>query len=209
VAGGTETDSEPKAPLEAANARIAGLETARLRAETLFAVTQVLGKTLSLEDTFEAILTELRKVVPYDSCSIQVIQGNRLVIVSGYGFDGLGGLVGVGFDLDDEDNPGIQVVRSKRRQVFADVSRHPRFASQLYGGGRIRGWLCVPMVVGDRVIGVLSVDTFEPDFYTDDLAELATAFAAQAAMAIESVRLLETERAARRSAPPPNRSGAR
>ena len=35
-----------------------------------------------------------------------------------------------GFDLDDEGNPGIQVVRSKRRQVFADVSDHPHFASQ-------------------------------------------------------------------------------
>ena len=56
------------------------------------------------------------------------------------------------------------------------------------------------MIVGDRVVGVLSVDKFEPDFYDDELAELATAFAAQAAMAIENARLLETERAAREQA---------
>jgi PAS domain S-box-containing protein len=179
---------------------ITELQRAREHAETLLAVTQVLGKTLSLEDTFEAILGELQEVVPYDSCSIQVIHGDRLVIVSGRGFDDLGGMIGVGFDLDDETNPGIQVVRSKRRQVFADVSQHPHFASQEHGSGRIRGWLCVPMVVGDRVIGVLSVDKFEPDFYTEELAELATAFAAQAAMAIENARLLETERAAREQA---------
>ena len=135
--------------------------------------------------------------MPYDSCSIQVIQGNRLVIVGGRGLDDLGGLIGVGFDLDDETNLNSQVVRSKRRQVFADVSQNPHFASQEHGGGRIRGWICAPMIVGDRVIGVLSVDKFEPDFYTEELAELATAFAAQAAMAIENARLLETERAAR------------
>ena len=69
---------------------ITELQRARDRAETLFAVTQVLGKTLTLEDTFEAILDELQRVVPYDSCSIQVIQGNRLVIVSGRGLDDLG-----------------------------------------------------------------------------------------------------------------------
>ena len=126
-----------------------------------------------------------------------MIQGNRLVIVGGHGFDDLGGLIGVGFDLDDETNPGIQVVRSKRQQVFADVSHHPHFASQLHGGGRIRGWICAPMIIGDRVIGVLSIDKFEADFYTEELAELATAFAAQAAMAIENARLLDTERAAR------------
>ena len=173
----------------------------------------MLGKTLSLEETFETILGELQRVVPYDSSSVQVIQGNRLVIVGGRGFEDLGGLIGVGFDLDDETNLNSQVVRSKRQQVFADVSENPHFASELHGGGRIRGWICAPMIVGDRVIGVLSVDKFEPDFYNEELAELATAFAAQAAMAIENARC------SRPSAPPasrprrsvrrPSRSGAR
>ena len=36
------------------------------------------------------------------------------------------------------------------------------------------------MIVGDRVVGVISIDKFEPDFYNEELAELATAFAAQA-----------------------------
>ena len=178
---------------------ITELQRAREHAETLLAVTQVLGKTLSLEDTFETILGELQRVVPYDSCSIQVIQGNRRVIVGGRGFDDLGALLGVGFDLDDDNDPGTQVVRSKRPLVFADVSNEPGFTSELQGG-RIHGWICAPMIIGDRVVGTLSVDKFEPDFYNEELAELATAFAAQAAMAIENARLLETERAAREQA---------
>ncbi len=179
---------------------ITELQRAREHAETLLALTQVLGETLSLEDTFETILRELQDVVPYDTCSIQVIQGTRLVIVSGRGLDDLGGLIGFGFDLDDEANPGIQVLRSKRPQVFADVSHHPHFASQRHGSGRVRGWIGAPMIIGDRVIGVISVDKFEPDVYNEELAQLATAFAAQAAIAIESARLLETERAARQQA---------
>jgi PAS domain S-box-containing protein len=179
---------------------ITELQRARAHAETLLAVTKVLGRTLSLEETFETILDELQRVVPYDSSSIQVIQGNRLVIVGERGLEDLGGLIGVGFDLDDETNLNSQVVRSKRQQVFADVSENPHFASDEHGSGRIRGWICAPMIVGDRVIGVLSVDKFEPEFYTEELAELATAFAAQAAMAIENARLLDTERAARAEA---------
>jgi PAS domain S-box-containing protein len=176
------------------------LQRARERAETLLAVTQVLGKTLSLEETIEAILGELQRVVPYDSCSVQVIQENRLVIVGGRGFGDMEALLGQGFDLDDKTNLNSHVVRSKRTQVFADVSQNPHFASDLHGSSRIRGWICAPMIVGDRVVGVISVDNFEPNFYNDEFAELATAFAAQAAMAIENARLLDTERTAREQA---------
>ncbi len=176
---------------------ITELQRARGRAETLLNVTQVLGKTLSLQDTIETILDELQRVVPYDSCSVQVIQGSRLVIVGGRGFEDMEAMLGVEFDLEDESNLNSQVVSSKRTQVFGDVSRHPTFASELHGGGRIRGWICAPMVIGESVVGVISVDKFEPDFYDEELAALATAFAAQAAIAIENARLLETERAAR------------
>ena len=176
------------------------VQRAREHAETLLTVTQVLGKTLSLEDTIETIIGELQRVVPYDSCSVQVIQGNRLVIVGGRGFDDLNTLLGQGFDLDDESSINSHVVRSKRTQVFADVSENPQFASDFRSASRIRGWICAPMIVGDRVIGVISVDKFEPDFYNEELAEVATAFAAQAAIAIENARLLETERSARQEA---------
>jgi PAS domain S-box-containing protein len=176
------------------------LQRARERAETLFTVTQVLSQTLSLEETIEAIIGELHRVVPYDSCSVQVIQGNRLVIVGGRGFGDLDDLLGQGFELDDPDSMNSLVVRSKRTQVFADVSQNPRFASDFHGSARIRGWICAPMIVGDRVVGVISVDKFEPDFYNDELAELATAFATQAAIAIENARLLDTERVAREQA---------
>jgi PAS domain S-box-containing protein len=176
---------------------VSELQHARQHAETLLTVTQAIGKTLSLGQTIETILDELHRVVPYDSCSVQEIQGNRLVIIGGRGFDDLGGLLGVGFDVSDDGNPATEVLRSKRPLVYADVSHEPHFASQLHGAGRIHGWICAPMIVGDRVIGVISIDKFEPAFYNQEFAELATGFAAQAAIAIENARLLETERAAR------------
>ena len=179
---------------------ISAMQRARERAETLLAVTQVLGKTLRLEQTIEAILDELQRVVPYDSCSVQVIDGNRLEIVGGRGLADLEALLGQGFDLDDETNLNSQVVRSKRTQVFADVSDNPHFASDFGGASRIRGWICAPMIAGDRVVGVLSVDKFDPDFYNQELADLATAFASQAALAIQNAQLLDTERAAREQA---------
>jgi GAF domain-containing protein len=183
-----------------ASSRIVELELARARAESLLTAAQVLSRTLLLEDAFDAILAELHRVVPYDTSSVQVIRGNRLVIVGGRGFNDLQALLGIGFDLDDRTSPNIQVLQSKRPKVFGDVSHHPHFMSQIHGGGKIRGWICVPLIFADRIIGVITLDKFEPDFYNEELAELAMAFAAQATTAIENARSFETERSAREQA---------
>jgi len=54
----------------------------------------------------------------------------------------------------------------------------------------------VPLLVGDRLIGMLTVDSFEADFYTADHANTAMAFAAFAATAIEKARYVtELQRA--------------
>ena len=132
---GTAVDVELMlAPLSVEGARVGFLaiyhdltevQRAREHAETLLTVTQVLGKTLSLEDTIETIIGELQRVVPYDSCCLQVIQGNRLVIVGGRGFDDLETLLGQGFDLDDESSINSHVVRSKRTRS-SPTSRRTR-----------------------------------------------------------------------------------
>ncbi len=53
----------------------------------------------------------------------------------------------------------------------------------------IRSWLGVPLIVQDRVIGMLSVDSAQPDYFTADHARLVTAFAGQVAVAVENSRL--------------------
>ena len=65
-----------------------------------------------------------------------------------------------------------------------------------FGEGMIKSWMAVPLLVGDRLIGMLTFDSFEPDFYTAEHARTAEAFAAFAATAIDKARYLdELERA--------------
>ena len=110
-------------------------------------------------------------------------------------------MIGVGFDLDDETTPAS---RSCGRSATGLRRRlaPPALCEPEHGGGRIAGG-SVPDGRRRPRHRRLSIDKFEPDFYTEELAEFATAFAAQAAMAIENARLLETERAAREQAETP------
>jgi diguanylate cyclase (GGDEF)-like protein len=63
------------------------------------------------------------------------------------------------------------------------------FRSGVHAKYQHRGWMGVPMIVGDRVIGMLAFDKKTPNYYTQEQSQFALAFAAQAAIAIENARL--------------------
>ena len=175
------------------NAQLFAAEAQRRReAETLQAATQAIGTTLDLHEILELILSELRQVVPYDSASVQQLEGDSLRIIGGYGFSNLDELLGLRFDLESTNNPNRDVVNSRAPLILRDApSSYQQFQREPHSQAGIRSWLGVPLLFGDRPIGMLALDKQEPDYYTDRHARLAMAFAAQAAMAIENARLYQ------------------
>lgn len=181
------------------NARLLEAEAHRRReAETLWAATQALTSTLDLQQVFELILRELRQVVPHDSVSVQQLKGDRLEIIGGSGFPNLDDLLGVSFDLTATDNPNQEVIRTRAPVILSDApAAYDEFKRPPHDQAHIRSWLGVPLLFGDRLIGMIALDKQEPGFFTEEHARMALAFAAQAAIAIENARLFhETQRRA-------------
>jgi len=162
---------------------------ARAQAETLQAATQALGASLDLQQVLEVILTSLQKIVPYDSAAVHRMSGEYRYIIAGRGFANLPELMAMRFLLKD-DALGTEVAQTQRPLILADAqARFLQFnvATPL----AIRGWLGVPMIFNQQVIGMLSLDKHEANFYTPQHAQWALAFATQAAIALENARLFE------------------
>jgi GAF domain-containing protein len=130
------------------------------------------------------VLSELRKEVPYDSCSVQELRGSRLVIVGGVGFADLDVILGESFDIDNSDIPNGEVIHRRRPLIVGDAEQYRAFRRGLHVGVGIHSWLGVPMIDGDRVAGMIAVDKAEADFYTAAHAQTALAFAALIARAL-------------------------
>jgi diguanylate cyclase (GGDEF)-like protein/PAS domain S-box-containing protein len=162
-----------------------------LEQETLRNAALALTMALDRNQVIERILLQLQQVVPYDSASVQLLRENRMEIVGGRGFSNLPDLLGVSFPLNG-DNPNSEVIRTRAPFIVED-------APAVYKGFRkgphrqtvIRSWMGVPMLIGERLVGMIALDKSEPGFYTQEHARLAEAFAAQAAIAIENARLFE------------------
>jgi diguanylate cyclase (GGDEF)-like protein/PAS domain S-box-containing protein len=170
------------------NARL--LEAAQRRAEeaeTLRQAGAVVVATLRQDQAIERILEQLARVVPYDSASVQLLGEGYLEIVGGHGWPDPAVVVGLRFPVP-ADNPNTVVIQQRRPYILGDApAAHAPFRQEPHS--HIRSWLGVPLIVHDRVVGMLAVDSTRPDHFTPDHARLAAAFADQVAIAIENTRL--------------------
>ncbi len=181
------------------NARLfEGEMSSRRLADTLRQVAQALSSTLSLDDVLGLILTELEHVIPLDSGSIMLLEGQALIIRAARGFADPASVLEVCLDLETAPL-NREVVESKRPLIVGHVHEDERWleAMQISGLktelGDICSWMGVPLIVKGRVIGILTTDKREAHFYSARDAQVALTFANQAAIAIENARLFEAE----------------
>ncbi len=91
-----------------------------------------------------------------------------------------------------------------RSAASAVISRAPVYVPAVeaepsyhrYLGEEMKSELAVPLISGDRVIGVLNVESPVPGFFTTDHARTLQTLAGQAAVAIERAQRFEVERLA-------------
>jgi GAF domain-containing protein/ActR/RegA family two-component response regulator len=168
----------------------------RREAETLQDAVMTLNISLDQQEVFEHILTELQKVVPYDSASVQLRKGNHLKVISCSGFPNPFEILALSFPIDG-DNPNQEVIHQhvlNRKEYFIvrDVSvAYKHFAEEPLVQAGIRSWLGVPMLINNNIIGIITLDKRQSDFYSETHARLALTYAAQAATRIDNVRLFK------------------
>jgi len=162
---------------------------ARNRAERMVEAAKALSTSLELPVVLESILAQLRRVVPFDSASVQELRGNDVVVVAGVGFENLQEIINLRFDLSNEGLPNGKVIRSREPLILNDVSMFSDFVEASPTAKHIRSWMGVPLLAPNEVMGLVTIDKVESGFYTDEHARVAMAFVAQAAIAMQNARL--------------------
>ena len=164
------------------------------QAETLRSVAQALNHSLSLTEVFNLVLTEIQKVIPYDSAGIYQVHENRRIFVAGCGFANLEDLIGISFEFNQHDDEiGYLISKSLQPLILEDAPEtYPQyFSTGSHAITKIRSYMAVPIVLNQTLMGMITLDKEEPHFYNDQHAGLAMAFAACAATAINNAHLFD------------------
>ena len=164
---------------------------ARHVAEVLHSANMALTRSLDADKVMAALLIHLERLVPYDSANVMLIEGtNRLVVraTSGYERFANGDQV-LGIALESEHDPIFQPILTRRRSFLVmDTDRASRWR-QREGFAHVRNWFGVPLVAGEQIIGLFSLEKAEPAFFTPEHVNMAELLATPAAIALQNARL--------------------
>ncbi len=82
---------------------------------------------------------------------------------------------------------------TRRALIMADAQADPAF-EKWDGSEKIRGWMGVPMISQDKIVGFINLDSHKVNTYTERDATLVQTFANSAAVAIQNATLFNAER---------------
>jgi PAS domain S-box-containing protein len=160
----------------------------RQESETLRQIASVINATTDRSAVLGLILDQLKTVVPYDSASVMLISGDFLDMVAQRGLQPEKPFQAP-IRLENFQHLG-QVLEHRQPVIITDTVADARW-QEVPHTNHIRCWLGVPLVIQDKVIGLLNVDKAQPGFYTERDASMAMAFADHASIALENARLFD------------------
>jgi|GEM_PF-4963312 len=169
-------------------------QQARQFAETLRSASLALSQSLDLSTVLETLLEYLARLVPYDAAQVFLLEADTRLQLRATHSAEQAPLEPLSFEVSAYSN--LQAVFKTHRSLLIPdlpVSGWPA----PFRRETARSWLGVPLLVGDRVIGLYALDKESPEFFTQEHVRLAEALAAQAAAIIQNAELFEQVRTGR------------
>jgi signal transduction histidine kinase len=154
---------------------------------------RALSSSLELDAAFQAFVTELRTLLPFDRAGILLLEGGgaRVMATAGAGaseFQGPGTSLTIGGSVLEE-------VIQHNATVYREDMAEPRFAEEegLLALG-LRSRVLAPLQLGGRSIGALALSRAQPSAFSREEIDLVTLLARLVATAVQNLRTYEAER---------------
>jgi sigma-B regulation protein RsbU (phosphoserine phosphatase) len=162
-------------------------ERKSLEEEKLAEVSQRISASLDMDELLDIIIDALRSLIPYDAAGIYLLERRtqeiRRMVVYGYRAN-----------VKQEDileigRGAYQLIKgTQTASILRDLSQYAWSANVRTSA---RSAMIAPILSNQRLIGLFSLESDEPDTYTHNDLSLFEKFAHQAALSIEKAQLHE------------------
>ncbi len=166
-------------------------EQRALQLQSLTDAAATLGASLEFDALVGTLLDVLVPVLPYDTATLWLREGERFTIRAARGFALQEDPTNLSIAV--EDSRILQDMLTTAEPLYVpDMRADPRFP-----GAEARerlSWLGIPLISQGELVGVIAVEKREANAYGPDLRQLAATFGSQASIALENARLFAESR---------------
>ena len=157
---------------------------------TLIEINHEITSILDLDQLLRKIAELTQRIVPYQIFAIFLLDENLQELYFRFA---------VGHSADIVQNLRIPMgdglvgtaAQNRKPVVVDDVRTDPRYIEAVKAA---RSELAVPLIIQNKVVGVLDIESPEVGYFNDDQVRLLSLLASQIAIAIENAKLYESER---------------
>ncbi|HLF25459.1 MAG TPA: GAF domain-containing protein [Anaerolineae bacterium] len=171
------------------------IEATRRRQQMAEAVREVnaaVASNLELDAVLATVLDQVGGVAPYLIANILLVEAAELRVIAARGLADAAAGLGQTYPRDEHD-PGWQAVLKRQTQVIADLGLNETWGAQP-AALHIGAWVGAPLIVHNKVIGLLTLQHDQPGFYREEDVHNVSLIAQQAAVAIDNARRFQMER---------------
>jgi sigma-B regulation protein RsbU (phosphoserine phosphatase) len=151
----------------------------------LLEVADVVNTTLDLETTLRRVAELVRKVIDYEIFAILLLNEPRQELYVRFN---------VGYPPEVAERIRVKVgqgvtgraAETRQAVLVADATREDFYISAL---PNVHSELAIPLIVKNRVIGVIDIEAREKGYFTEEHKRLLTLIASRMAVGIENARL--------------------
>jgi phosphoserine phosphatase RsbU/P len=151
----------------------------------LLEVADVVNTTLDLDTTLRRVAELVRKVIDYEIFGILLLNEKTQELYFRF-------QVGYAREIAErmriKVGEGVTGIAAQRREAILvdDVAKYPQYISAAHN---VRSELAVPLIVKNRLIGVIDIESPEPNHFTEEHKRLLTLIGSRMAVGIENARL--------------------
>ncbi|HEX6302714.1 MAG TPA: GAF domain-containing protein [Anaerolineales bacterium] len=154
--------------------------------QALTSLSAIIASNLETEDLVASLLDQMQSILPFDTGTLWMREGNRLSVRAVRGFADTEERVGLSTAI--EDSQFFNEMSTSGEPIYVrDVRVDARFPAMI--DYENLSWAGVPMIAKGEMAGVIALEKREVDYYTPEDLQLGLAFASQVATALENANL--------------------
>ncbi len=161
---------------------------------SIYVMGQTIASTIEYEHALRTVLAAVSRVVQYDAAEVSIVRGGELIVEAWSGQEGFDDTTGCQSPLREGLKgliaqtqtslliPSVSI--NELRQLMGSTSKDEILQGIIDSG--VKSFLGVPLLIEDRLIGMLTLEHHESEYFTKDDQRQLSRLAAQASIAIDN-----------------------